>query len=45
MIYGTISLYKKGKLVVFKKEWGKISGDVYREYIIPAIYAYKREVE
>ena len=30
---------------MFKKEWGKISGDVYREYVVPAIYAYKREVE
>ena len=45
MIHGTISLYGKGKLVVFKKEWGKISGDVYREHVVPAIYAYKREVE
>jgi len=45
MIYGTISLYRKGKLVVFEKEWGKILGDVYREYVVPIIYAYKREVE
>ena len=45
MIHRTISFYGKGKLVVFKKEWGKISGDIYREYIVPAIYTYKREVE
>ena len=31
--------------MVFKKEWGKILGDIYREYIVPAIYAYKKEVE
>jgi len=31
--------------VVFKKEWSKISGDVYREYIVPAIYTYRREIE
>jgi hypothetical protein len=30
---------------VFKKEWGKISGDIYREHIVPTIYIYKREVE
>ena len=32
-------------MVVFEKEWGKISGDVYREHVVPTIYAYKREVE
>ena len=32
-------------MVIFKKEWGKILGDIYREYIVPVIYAYKREVE
>ena len=31
--------------MVFKKEWGKILGDVYREHVVSAIYAYKREVE
>ena len=30
---------------MFKKEWGKILGDIYREYIVSAIYAYKREVK
>ena len=30
---------------MFKKEWGKILGDVYREHVVPIIYAYKREVE
>ena len=45
MIQGTISLYGKGRLVVFEKEWGNISGDVYRKHVVPAIYAYKEEVE
>ena len=31
--------------MVFEKEWGKILGDIYREHVVPAIYAYKREVE
>ena len=31
--------------MVFKKEWGNISGDVYREHVVPAIYAYKEEVK
>ena len=31
--------------MVFKKEWGKISGDVYREHVVFIIYVYKREVE
>ena len=45
MIQGTISLYNKGRLVVFKKEWGNILGDIYRKYVVPTIYAYKEEVE
>ena len=31
--------------MVFKKEWGNISGDIYRKHIVPAIYAYKEEVK
>ena len=31
--------------MVFEKEWGNILGDVYREHVVPAIYAYKEEVE
>ena len=31
--------------MVLKKEWGNISGDVYRKHVVPAIYAYKEEVE
>ena len=31
--------------MVFKKEWGNISGDVYRKHVVPAIYAYKEEVK
>jgi hypothetical protein len=31
--------------VVFKKEWSNILGDVYRKHVVPAIYAYKEEVE
>ena len=30
---------------MFKKEWGNILGDIYRKYIVPAIYIYKEEVE
>jgi len=30
---------------VFEKEWGNILGDVYRKHMVPAIYAYKEEVE
>ena len=30
---------------MFEKEWGNISGDVYRKHVVPAIYAYKEEVE
>ena len=45
MIQGMISLYGKGRLVVFEKEWGNISGDVYRKHVVPAIYAYKEEVK
>ena len=31
--------------MVFEKEWGNISGDVYGKHVVPAIYAYKEEVE
>ena len=31
--------------MVFEKEWGNISGDVYRKHVVSAIYAYKEEVK
>ena len=31
--------------MVFEKERGNILGDVYRKHVVPAMYAYKKEVE
>ena len=31
--------------MVFEKEWGNISGDVYRKHMVPAIYTYKEKVK
>jgi hypothetical protein len=45
MIYGSISALGKGSLVVFEKEWGKITGEVYRERVISHIYHYKQWLE
>ena len=42
MIWGCITSYGKGPLVVFEKEWGTINGQVYRQHIVPVIHDFKR---
>jgi hypothetical protein len=42
MIWGSITSYGTGPLVVFEKDWGTITGDVYRQNIVPVIHAFKQ---
>jgi transposase len=44
MIHGSISGSQKGKLVVFEKQWGKITAAVYTQFVLPSIYQFYREV-
>jgi transposase len=44
MIHGSISGSKKGRLVVFEKQWGKVTAAVYTQYILPSIYQFYQEV-
>lgn len=45
MIHGSISAIGKGPLVIFEKEWGSITGAVYREKVIPWIYDFRNWME
>jgi hypothetical protein len=38
MIYGSISAFGKGPMVVIEKDWGKMTGQVYRERVLPWVY-------
>jgi hypothetical protein len=39
-IHGSISVFGKGDLVIFEKEWGRITGTVYREHVLPFVYRF-----
>lgn len=45
MIHGQISGLHKGPLVVFEKEWGKISSQIYVTHILPSIHRFLKEIE
>lgn len=38
MIHGSISAFGRGPIVVFEKEWGRVTGQVYRERVLPWVY-------
>jgi hypothetical protein len=40
MIHGSISDSQKGRLVIFEKQWGKITAQVYTQYVLPSIYQF-----
>jgi hypothetical protein len=42
MIWGSITSYGKGPLIVFEKDWGTVTGEVYRQHIVPIIHHFKR---
>jgi hypothetical protein len=44
MVYRSISGIQKGRLVIYKKHWGKITAGVYTQYILSAIYQFYCEV-
>jgi hypothetical protein len=44
MIHGSISGSQKGRLVVLKKGWGKITAAVYTQFVLLSIYQFYREV-
>jgi hypothetical protein len=39
-IHGSISAFGKGDLVIFEKEWGRITGTVYREHVLSFLYRF-----
>ena len=39
-IHGGISAFNKGDMVVIKKEWGKLTGKVYIERVLPRVYQF-----
>ena len=39
-IHGSISLLGKGYMVVIEKEWGRLTGQVYREKVLPHVYKF-----
>jgi hypothetical protein len=39
-IHGSISAFGKGDLVIFEKEWDRITGTVYREHVLPFVYRF-----
>ena len=45
MIWACITSQKKGPMVMFEKSWGKVTGDVYRQYIVPVIHEFKKSVD
>ena len=45
MIWGCITSQQKGPMVVFEKEWGKVTGEVYRQHIVPVIHTFKGAVQ
>jgi hypothetical protein len=45
MFWGCISSQRKGPLVVFEKDWGKVTGKVYRDNVVPLIHQFKRGID
>lgn len=39
-IHGSISALGKGDMVVIEKEWGSVTGEVYRERVLPSVYRF-----
>ncbi|KAF2818061.1 hypothetical protein CC86DRAFT_310025, partial [Ophiobolus disseminans] len=45
MFCGCISSQRKGPLIVFEKDWGKATGKVYRDNVVPHIHQFKRGID
>lgn len=45
MFWGCITSQSKGPLIVFEKSWGRVTGKVYREHIVPTIHLFKRDID
>jgi Transposase len=39
-IHGSISAFGKGDMVVIEKEWGRLTGKIYRERVLPWVYQF-----
>jgi hypothetical protein len=39
-VHGSISAFGKGHLVVMEKEWGRVTGAVHRERVLPWVYKF-----
>jgi Transposase len=39
-IHGSISAFGKGDIVVIEKEWGRLTGKIYRERVLPWVYQF-----
>jgi DDE superfamily endonuclease len=39
-IHGSISAFGKGDMVVIEKEWGRVTGKVHRERVLPWVYQF-----
>jgi hypothetical protein len=45
MIHGQISRLRKGPLVVFEKDWGKINAQIYITHVLPRVHEFLDEIE
>jgi hypothetical protein len=45
MFWGCISSQKKGTFMVFEKDWGKVTGKVYCDNVVPLFHQCKRSVD
>ena len=45
MAHGCISGITKGPLVIFEKEFGKVTSQVYSQYIVPGLHKHIREMK
>ncbi|PSN59239.1 hypothetical protein BS50DRAFT_260293 [Corynespora cassiicola Philippines] len=44
-IHGSISAFGKGPMIVMEKEWGRLTGDLYRTRVLPLVYQFMDWIE